>query len=57
MKLGDIDYAPLVHQMLITLTAEDVHAQLTDQLNRRKAQLRDAGDKLTMLQQAINDQV
>lgn len=43
--------------MLITLTAEDVLAQLTDQLNRRKAQLRDAGDKLTMLQQAINDQV
>ena len=57
MKLGDIDYAPLVRQMLITLTAEDVLAQLTDQLNRRKAQLRDAGDKLTMLQQAINDQV
>lgn len=57
MKLGDIDYAPSVHQMLITLTAEDVLAQLTDQLNRRKAQLRGAGDKLTMLQQAINDQV
>ncbi|KAJ7378122.1 hypothetical protein OS493_024787 [Desmophyllum pertusum] len=36
--------------------AENVLAQLTDQLTRRKAQLQDAGDKLALIQQAIDDQ-
>jgi len=40
-----------------SFAAEEVLAQLTDQLNRRKAQLQDAGDKLARIQQAINDQV
>jgi len=39
------------------LAAEEVLAQLTDQLNRKKAQLQDAGDKLSQVQQAIADQV
>lgn len=39
------------------VAAEEVLAQLNDQLNRRKAQLQDAGDKLAQIQQAINDQV
>lgn len=43
--------------MLIPFAAENVLAQLTDQLTRRKAQLQDAGDKLALIQQAIDDQV
>lgn len=39
------------------LVAEDILAQLTDQLTRRKAQLQDAGQKLAQIQQAIDDQV
>jgi len=39
------------------LAAEDVLAQLTDQLTRRKAQLQDAAHKLEQIQQAIDDQV
>ena len=39
------------------LAAEDVLAQLTDQLTRRKAQLQDAGHKLEQIQQTIEDQV
>ena len=39
------------------LAAEEVLAQLTDQLNRKKAQLQDAGDKLSQVQLAIADQV
>ena len=41
----------------IHFAAEDVLAQLTDQLTRRKAQLQDTGDKLAQIQQAIDDQV
>lgn len=39
------------------LAAEEVLAKLTDQLNRKKAQLQDTGDKLSQVQQAIADQV
>jgi len=39
------------------LVAEDILAQLTDQLTRRKVQLQDAGQKLAQIQQAIDDQV
>ena len=58
LKLG----ATLVHAVVIkyfvnSVAAEEVLAQLNDQLNRRKAQLQDAGDKLAQIQQAINDQV
>lgn len=42
---------------IYSVSAEEVLAQLNDQLNKRKAQLQDAGDKLTQIQQAINDQV
>ena len=45
------------HVLIVWLAAEEVLAQLTDQLTRRKAQLQDAGDKLVRLQQAIDDQV
>lgn len=40
-----------------SVAAENVLAELTDQLTRRKAQLQDAGDKLARIQQAIDDQV
>lgn len=43
--------------MNIYFAAEDVLAQLNDQLTRRKAQLQDAADKLAQIQQAIHDQV
>ena len=39
------------------LAAEEVLAQLTEQLNRKKAQLQDAGNKLSQVQQAVADQV
>ena len=42
---------------ILFIVAEEVLAQLNDQLNKRKAQVQDAGDKLAQIQQAIVDQV
>ena len=39
------------------VAAEEVLAQLNDQLNKRKTQVQDASDKLAQIQQAIADQV
>ena len=41
----------------IISSAEEDLEQLNDHLNKRKTQLQDAGDKLSLIQQAIDDQV